>query len=58
MARIQNLPNLQNIICAAGEGSEMCIRDSPDTGANDVIGLAVAGAVVAAAAGFVALKKK
>ncbi len=33
-------------------------KANPDTGANDVIGLAVAGAVVAAAAGFVALKKK
>ena len=32
-------------------------KDNPGTGANDVIGLAVAGAVVAMAAGFVALKK-
>ena len=32
-------------------------KENPSTGANDVIGLAVAGAIVAAAAGFVALKK-
>lgn len=32
-------------------------KTNPGTGANDVIGLAVAGAVVAMAAGFVALKK-
>ncbi|MBC8570899.1 hypothetical protein [Zongyangia hominis] len=32
-------------------------KKNPTTGANDVVGLAVAGAVVAMAAGFVALKK-
>ncbi|MBC8570813.1 LPXTG cell wall anchor domain-containing protein [Zongyangia hominis] len=32
-------------------------KTNPSTGANDVVGLAIAGAVVAAAAGFVALKK-
>ncbi|MBC8570814.1 hypothetical protein [Zongyangia hominis] len=32
-------------------------KANPGTGANDVVGLAVAGAVVAMAAGFVALKK-
>ena len=38
-------------------GTTTSNKNNPGTGANDLIGLAVAGAVVATAAGFVAMKK-
>lgn len=47
---------IKDATTGSGSGSNSD-KNNPSTGANDVVGLAIAGAVVAAAAGFVALKK-